>query len=155
MSTQLSTTCSRSTWTNSNNNQTTTTCSSNNGIDNDNNNNKHHNTRPHRGNNKSNDIHTNHKHNPTNKKNTNRIASTAASTSRTATTSTPAPRAIFVNITQGKTEYMATIIDQQFFAVFQRKKDDKSRNEYLSKLDSATKIMINWHSTDGKEPVDA
>jgi len=39
--------------------------------------------------------------------------------------------------------------------VFQRKKDDKSRNEYLSTLDSDTKIRIKWHSLDRKDTVEA
>ena len=33
--------------------------------------------------------------------------------------------------------------------------DDNSRNEYLSTLDSDTEIMIKWHSSNGKESVDA
>ena len=33
--------------------------------------------------------------------------------------------------------------------------DDKSRNKYLSKLGSGTKIEIKWHSNNKKESVDA
>jgi len=135
------TTRNNSKHTNSNCNQTAATCSNNNN-DNHNNNNKHHSTRPRRGNNKSNNVHTSPKNAPTNKNNTQRKASAAASTSVTAAASTPALPTIFVNITQGITEYMATIIDSTVLAVFQRKKDDKSRNKYLSTLDSGTKILI-------------
>ena len=118
----LSTTCgSSSTRTNRNDNETTTTCSSNDNKDN--NNNKRHSTRPHNGNN----IHTNRKNAPIYKNNTKRTASTAASTSVTATASIPAPPPIVVNITQGKIEYTATIIDSTVLAVFHRKKDDKSK----------------------------
>ena len=91
----------------------------------------------------------------TDKNYTKRTASAAASMAVPAATSTPAPPPIFVNITQGKTEYTATIIDSTVLAVFQRKKDEKSRNEYLSILDNDTKLLIKWHSTDGKESVEA
>ena len=60
-----------------------------------------------------------------------------------------------MNITQGKTEHTATIIDSTVLARFQKKKDDKSRNKYLSGLGSGTKIEIKWHSTGRKESVDA
>ena len=37
----------------------------------------------------------------------------------------------------------------------QRKKDDKSRNKYLSTLDSGTKILIKWTITGEKQRVEA
>jgi len=60
-----------------------------------------------------------------------------------------------VNITQGKTEHKATIIDSTVLAVFQRKKDDKCRNKYLSAMGSGTKIEIKWQSTGKKQHIEA
>ena len=60
-----------------------------------------------------------------------------------------------MNITQGKTEHTATIIDSTVLAVFQKNKDDKSRNEYLSALDSGTKILIKWTIAGKKQHVEA
>ena len=62
---------------------------------------------------------------------------------------------IVVNITQGKTVYTATIIYSIVLVVFQRKKDNKSRNKCLSMLDSGTKILIKWTITGGKQRVEA
>ena len=86
-----------------------------------------------------------------NSNNSKRTVSTTASTPVIETAAILAPTPIFIYITQGKTELVATIIDQKVLVMFQKMKDDKSRSEYLSSLDSDTKILIARNSTGGKE----
>mmetsp|Transcript_51298 Transcript_51298/g.58125 ORF Transcript_51298/g.58125 Transcript_51298/m.58125 type:complete len:839 (-) Transcript_51298:69-2585(-) len=65
-----------------------------------------------------------------------------------------APPPVFAYITQGKTEHMATIIDPKFLMMLQKKKDFKSKSDCLSTLKKKSDILIKWHSTGGKEPVE-
>lgn len=141
-SSPLSTTCSSSTGTNSNNNQTTITCNNNNNDDH-NNNNKHHSTRPHRGNNESN-----------NSFEVIRIVKILLLIKRIPNVHYQQQHTCqYKQQLQHKQHHQ--YLDSTVLAVFRRKKDGKSRYEYLSTWDMDNKILIKWHTTDGNEPVEA
>jgi len=86
---------------------------------------------------------------------TSTVTSTSTSTSKltpvAAAVSTLAPPPVSVHVAAGKTEHMATVIDQKVLAVFQRKKDDESKSEYLSTLKPDSKILIECTIAGGKE----